>query len=289
MDFIKALLQDFEGTLLSTYQQVTELLIQRVPDLLAAAMLLLLGYITAKLLSWVTRVIFRRTEHLVRRKTAGDLNHPVASSALPRVAGVFVFWIILIFFFTATANLLNFKVLETIFITLLNFVPKLLLAVAIIFAGLVLSRVLASMLRTTHWLGNIQQTKLATFALQVAVMFTAFVLGLAQVGIHISFLIDIFIVCIGLFLLGFAIAFGFGAKSFVANAIATEVAKKKLTIGAHITCDNISGEVIEIGANYIIIDSKEGQVMLPAAKLLDHPVLVEKDASDGSLLSGFLK
>ena len=109
-----------------------------------------------------------------------------------------------------------------------------------------------------------KQSELLGTSVQVAVFFTAVVIGVEQLGINIHFFTQFFIVTSAILLFGFSLAFGLGAKDLIGNIIGSQQAQKIIRIGDEIAIDDIEGVVIEISSTALILETEAGRTTLPA-------------------------
>lgn len=113
------------------------------PQVLAAIVILAVGWLVAALVSWVVRRLLHRVglDERIARSVGGDGGTSTATSIASAT-----FWIIMLLAVVAALEALAFEVvtepLSNVVSTLLGFVPHLIAAVAILFIGYVIARVL---------------------------------------------------------------------------------------------------------------------------------------------------
>ena len=96
--------ETFEQTFVSFWDAS----VQFLPDLLGALLLLLVGWIAARLVRAVIRRLGRKLSELIATWAARIGITPMTSWPLDRLLAEAAFWLIIIFFVTAAADVLNF-------------------------------------------------------------------------------------------------------------------------------------------------------------------------------------
>jgi hypothetical protein len=88
--------------------------------------------------------------------------------------------------------------------------------------------------------------------------------ALSQAGIEISIISTHMYIIIGSLALTFVIAFGWGAKEVVADLLKNYYNRGVINIGDTISYKDINGEVSKITKTSILIDTKDGTVVIPS-------------------------
>lgn len=267
---VSPLLIDWKEVLNDTYQDFFAVLAERLPQLIGAFALLILGWIIARTLRTLShKIIYTLDAMLLKTGTDRALG---ASQFKPYAhwIGNIIYWSVLLFFVAASANLLQWKVLTNLATTILAYLPNLLTGLLIILAGFSLSNFARSaVLSAAHSAAISQANLLATLA-QCAIVFTAIVIGVEQLGINIAFLTTALIVISAVLLSGISLAFGLGAKEYVANIIGAQTAKKLYRSGQQLKITGITGELLEITPTTIVLDTQDGKATIPAKFINSH-------------------
>ena len=104
----------------------------------------------------------------------------------------------------------------------------------------------------------------------------AAVMALEQLGLHGRVLELILAVTLGSVLAAAGLAFALGARTAVANIVAARYVTQLCQLGQEVRIDGVQGTVVEITSTAVIIESKEGRVIVPAARFHEgSPVLIE--------------
>lgn len=272
---------DWQGTLVETYQEFTRQAIDHIPLLLGALVLLFAGWVMACILRLLARKLIRGLDVLLLRaaQKRGLQQSPVRSYA--RLGGDIVFWSVLLFFVAASANMLDWKIFSGVASALLTYLPNVLTGLLIILAGFALSGVARSAVAGTAESTGIAQGDLLARIAQVTVVLTAMVIGVEQLGINVAFLTTTLIVVAGVLLGGAALAFGLGAKHFVANVIGVQTARKHYQAGQLIKLGEVEGYLLEITPTLVILDTKQGRAAVPAKLFHEQVSEVIADGPEG--------
>jgi small-conductance mechanosensitive channel len=175
-----------------------------------------------------------------------------------------LFWVVLLLFVTAATEALGLPVLATWLAGVSYYLPRVLVAVLIIFAGL-----LAGNLARDAVIGAAGAARLAygSFlgkAVQSVILLIAVVTGVDQLGIESRFLTATITIVIAAIIGGVALAFGLGSRTAVSNIIAAHYLRQIYRVGHTVKVGNVHGKIVEITATAVIIESSDGRVLVPA-------------------------
>ena len=107
--------------------------------LLSAAVLLALGWLLGLLMRVVVSRLFRALGRVLPGRLRHGLHRPDLESKVSGVIGLIVFWAVVLFFVAAAANVLGLPVLGASLTGIGLYVPRLIGAVLIVVAGLIVS------------------------------------------------------------------------------------------------------------------------------------------------------
>lgn len=273
---------DWQSALIETYQEFTHQAIAYLPQLLGALVLLLVGWMMAWLLRLLARKLIRGLDLLLLRTAQKRGVEQSRVRSYTKLGGDIVFWSTLLFFVAASANMLEWKIFSGLTSALLTYLPNALTGLLIILVGFVLSNVARAAVLGTAESTGIAQAELLARITQVTVALTAMVIGVDQLGINVAFLTTTLIVVAGVFLGGIALAFGLGAKHFVANVIGVQTARKYYQLGELIKVGDFEGYLLEITPTLVILDTKQGRAAVPAKLFHEQVSEVIAETSEGS-------
>lgn len=280
---------DWQGALFDAYLETSRQAINYIPQILGALVLLIAGGLVAWILRLLSRKLIRGFEVLLLRAAQKRGLQQSSDRSYARLGGDIVFWSVLLFFVAASANMLDWKIFSDVANTLLTYLPNILTGLLIILTGFALSGVARSAVASTAESTGLAQADLLARITQVTVVLTAMVIGVEQLGINVAFFTTTLIVVAGVLLGGAALAFGLGAKHFVANVIGVQTARKHFQQGQLIKIGQVEGYLLEITPTMVILDTKLGKAAVPAKLFHEQVSEVVADTPDaGSSLIGNL-
>ena len=253
-------------TLTSTIARVAGRILDFLPTVLGAAFILLVGWFFAWLLSYTGR-------HLVEiglrnlsksRPLRTRFLRSIDQQSISRVVGKTIFWMVLLFFLTVALETLGLSAVSNVIGYITAYIPRLLAGLAIVFAGVwigELARVFSSRLAASSGLGR---SDLLGRLAQFVVILLSVIIASEQLGIDNTILITLTITIIAGLLGAAALAFGLGAKRTAANIIAVHYLRRDYAVGESVSIDDVEGTITDISATAVKLDSKQGQVMIPA-------------------------
>jgi hypothetical protein len=160
---------------------------------------------------------------------------------------------------------------------IVRYLPLLVSGLLIVLAGFIVSSLVRDLVTSAMASSGMSQGDAVGRLIQVIILFTAIVIGTDQAGINVSFLSMISAIILAATLGSVALAFGLGARSYVANLIAAHYLRKDLRSGDRIRFGDIQGAIIEVNNSRMILDTDLGRVSIPASLLEQQSFIVEKD------------
>ncbi|MDH3241344.1 MAG: hypothetical protein OEO83_11835 [Alphaproteobacteria bacterium] len=266
-------------------QQLTriwEALLALLPQIVLAIFLVVVGYFVARLLRSVTVRIVHTLSH-----AAGTVTHRVGialqgpTETTLRVLGALVFWTVLLLFIAIAANNLGLRMFAGWLDQIVNHLPQVVSGILIIFAGAVLSGIARdSAVAACKGLPAAQTRSIARGA-QIATLLILVIVGLDQIGIDLAAVIMVLAIVLASILGGLAIAFGLGARTYVSNLIGARHLGPDFHNGARIRFGETVGTIAELTSVAVILETKEGRQIIPAAQFLEASTLILEREDDG--------
>lgn len=236
-------------------------IINSYPEL-AAVGVLLLGTVLGQIASILARRILAGTDRVAAR--FGGRQRALFSPAVQQTASVTAFVAVLAVAVVVAVRLLDIDQLSAWLDVVLAYVPRLVLGLVIIGAGIVLGTLVRNLCANLVTQGD--ANALLPRLTQVVLVLIALVTGLQQFGIDISFITQLSLIVLGAVLGGLSIAFALGSRQYVANLMAqSELAR--YAIGDRLRIDEDEGEIVEIHRTGLMLATAEGLVAIPAARL----------------------
>ncbi len=247
-------------------RNVSENLTRYAPALLGAAALLLAGWLVGRVLAWLARrginALLTRLSHQPTLRQAIETSG--TGNQLPVIIGSIVFWIVLVFFAAAAMETLGLPVVTASLSRVAYYLPNLLAALLIVFAGLIAAKLIGSAVaRGAANTGMAFGPGIAATA-RGTVLLVAFVVAIEQVGIKADLLIVIVAVVVGAALTGAGLAFGLGARTAVSNIISSYYVAQAYSVGQIVRLGDIEGKIVQTTPTAVFVAGPDGRVMIPA-------------------------
>jgi len=109
----------------------------------------------------------------------------------------------------------------------------------------------------------------------------ALLLGLNQLGLDVSLFADIIILAVAALFGSAAVAFGIGAADAVRNVMASHYVRKTYRNGLRVRVQGLEGEILEMTPVAVILETPEGEAMIPARHFLESASLVIEEQEPG--------
>jgi len=256
---------NWQKSLIVTYEEFATQFITFAPHLIAAVALLVVGWFVAHGLRIVTKKLIGSFDALFNRvaKTDGVRQKKIKHSYAIIISRV-VFWTVIIFFLSATSNILGWKMFSNWMSSVITYLPNLITGLVIILGGFLLGNVAKSGVISAAHSTEIEQSEILARIVQIIILFTTFVIGIEQIGINLYFLTNTLIVVLGVLTAGAAIAFGLGAKTLIANIIGAQYIQKHCRISEKLQIGDVTGNITEVTQTSIVIETETGRAVIPA-------------------------
>ncbi|MGB5539601.1 MAG: mechanosensitive ion channel domain-containing protein [Gammaproteobacteria bacterium] len=265
-------LQEWTATLAASVRRVAFQILEYLPSILGAVVLLLVGWGVARLLRYTTEKITEKT--LVRlahtRPMDTRIKQPQSYSAAPRIASRIVFWVTMLFFILAAAEVLELEVISGLLGGITSYLPRLLAGLLILFIGLWFGEATRAVLTRTSIRAGVEQGEILGRLGQVLVLLVVFSVAAGQIGIDNTVLVALVATLFGVTLGAIALAFAFGAKTTIANMLGAQSIAQAYQAGDTIRIGDIEGKVLRITRTSLVLETRDGQALIPAKRFSEE-------------------
>jgi small-conductance mechanosensitive channel len=241
--------------------------------LLGTASVLVLGWLIAIALRAIVRRGVRRLQSRLPADTTrvalgtGKAGERDAGDAL----GTGVYWLVWLTTILLAVEALGLPALSTWLGGLASHMPKVLIAFAIAFAGIVGGRVAGAALQRVVAPMAGENAGRVGRGLQVTVVVIALLVAADQVGLDISLITTVLLAVLGSALFGAGLAFGLGARGVMRNILAMHYVTKEYRVGNVVRIDNTEGRIIRTTPTSVVIECPDGEVEIPGQHFTDRP------------------
>ena len=173
-------------------------------------------------------------------------------------------------FAAAALDRLELPVVAGFLVQLTGYLPKVFIAVLILFAGIAGGRFARQAATSALSSANIGGAELIGRLAQTPIVVVAAGMAADQVGVDSTFPMLIIAVGLGTVLGGMALAFGIGPGPVVANIIASYYVRQMYHAVLDVRIGTHEGRIIEIGPATVALDTAEGRLQVPCRRFIDE-------------------
>ena len=257
-------LDDTTNQILSSLTQWKLSLISALPNLVTALIILILGWGLAWALRRVVRGIFRR---LAMRIPSGAgraaWSEAVEDNDVGNIAAGGVYWLVLLITAMVAIDALDIAVFSRWVGAFASYLPRLALAAALLFAGIVAGRLARkAIVKTAVRLPVSQARGLARFA-QLAIVIATGLVAAERLGLDVSLLSATFMILVAATLAAAALAFGLGARELVADILAMHYVNKSHRVGQRVRLGPDEGRIVRTSRTAVMLETADGEISIP--------------------------
>ena len=117
-------------------------------------------------------------------------------------------------------------------------------------------------------------SKLVSSIVFYIIMIFVTITAVNQAGIDTSIITNNFTLILGAFLLAFALAFGLGSKTIVADLLKTFYARKNYAVGDRIKMNTIEGTIESIDSIFVTLKTENGKLVIPIKEITENRIEV---------------
>ena len=190
--------------------------VQATLDLLPRAVLMisivLVGWLIASVLRFITRTVLARLGfgRLCARQGLTDMLRAADLPEPERLVAAIVFWIVWIGFMLSAVDELGLTAVRGMIDDFVEFVPRLLVAIAILVVGFVFANVAWRATQLAAVNARVPSPRVLSGTVRALVMLLTGAMALDQIAVARTIVLTAFAIAFGALMLGLAIAFGVG-------------------------------------------------------------------------------
>jgi small-conductance mechanosensitive channel len=273
---------DWSEPIVAASARMLQNFLEFLPSFAGGIAILVVGWLVARLARGLTIKLFGGVDRfsgyvgIDRVFPTGHL-----SDAAAQIIASIVFWIIILVFLTSATSLLGLTMFSGWLDRMVAHLPNILSGALIIFAGVVFGNLANDAVQTAVRTVSQRQRVLLGRSAQAFTLATMVVIGMDQIGIDITLLITVIAVVIGAALGGLSIAFSLGSRTLVSNLIGARYLSNDHRVGETIRVGDMEGTIIEISTVAVVLDTKDGRLVVPAKIFGEQPsLLLEKEVQN---------
>ena len=263
------------SALQSAFQPVVNL----IPSIVAMIGVLAVGYVVARLIARGVNALGERigldgasdrsglTESMQKVGIQRDLSAIVAN---------LVFWMLMCVFLVAAFNLLHLPSLSAATQKLVDYIPSLLAATAVVLIGLLIASFLRGVIATAaDRIGISYADRLATSAYYILALMT-FIAAFDQLQIQFALLNQLILIAFGGLALGVGLSVGLGGRDVVGGIMAGYYVRQRMESGDSVTVAGLEGVVRDVGPVATVVETTVNGLShrhtVPNTKMLNEAV-----------------
>ena len=261
-------MEDASNWMQDVSQAASRLIVQFVeflPNLLLAILLVLVGWLIARTVRSGGVHLANWVNGFLERRLGPDRARPLTlSRAGIRLIGNVTFWIIMLIFVTSATRILGLQAFSAWLDRVVVYLPTLIAGGLIILVGVLISTLARDLTTATVASAGIAHAELFGRIMYAAILATALILGINQIGVDVSLLVVLIAVVVGAAAGGMSLAFALGSRSLVGNLIGSHYLQQHYQPGQLVRMNNIEGEIVEITPVGVVLATKEGKAIIPS-------------------------
>jgi small-conductance mechanosensitive channel len=276
---VTTMVANSKDAVLDSFGQAFHQVIQLAPKVLVMVVVLVVGYIAARLIG---QAIGKLSEKIglqtaaQRSGLAQSMQHMGIKRGVPAIVGTIVFWLLMCVFVMASFNILGLEKLSQAMQSLVDYIPKVLVATVLIVIGLLVASFLRGLIATSaDRVGISYAGPLASACYYVLALLT-FMAAFDQLGINFKLLDNLIMIAFGGLAVGVGLSFGLGGRDVMAGVLAGYYVRQRLQAGDRVTVGGLEGQVREVGPVATVVETEEGGLLsrhtIPNTKMLNEAV-----------------
>ena len=263
--------------------RVARVFFEFLPSVLGSIALLVVGWFVARLLRSAARKLAERILERLSRQRIARMNaidaraqQSQAYKSVPIVIGAIVYFTVLLFFVAAAIEALGLPAISNVLSLVTAYLPRVLAAALIVFVGLWIGDFVNTLLQSASGAIDVSYAPAIGRSLQILIGIVFLIIAVGQLGIDSSVLVITLAIVFSSTFGAAALAFGLGARTTVSNIIAARYVRKQYRAGDTIHIGELQGRVTEITDTAVMLESSEGNIMVPAVRFAEDASLLVK-------------
>jgi small-conductance mechanosensitive channel len=246
-----------------------------ISNFISAVLILGIGWLIAKGVAFVLKSFFSKIglDKLGEKiKDMELLRKYDFDFKLSHIISTVVYVLIMLFLSVSAADTLGVPAISNMFLMLVNFIPKLIVAIMMTLLGLFVSDLARKFVETLCKSFNISSGKLISMAVFFFLGFISIILALGQAGINTNLLESSFNIILAALALAFSVGYGLASKDILVNILSSIYSRKKYSIGDLVEIQGVKGTITTIDNTNIILESDGIKTSFPLKVLQSEKV-----------------
>lgn len=270
----------FEVTL-SSLKAFGEGIMSALPNIIGAIFIILIGWMIAKVLSKGIKKVLKAVkldEKLYSLNKDKIVDDEMISKIKPtKIVEKFIYWIVLLLFFISASDILGWNVVSIEIGKLINFLPKIFIALIIFAIGYFIASIVRNVIKTSLSTIGLEYSKMLSNIVFYIILVILTISAINQIGIDTTLITSNIVIILAAVLATLAISFGFASKDFLANILSTYYAKNNFKVGQTIKIGNTNGTIVKLDKIQVVLKTDTGKTVLSSKELISNKVDIIKE------------
>lgn len=266
---------DIKQILINTFSKLIEQSSTFISNLISAVLILTIGWVVARVAAFLFKSFFSRVgvDKLGEKiQNMEMLRKYQLDFKLSQVLSQIVFILIMLFLSVSAADTLGVPAISNMFMMLVDFIPKLGVAIMMTLLGLFVSDLARKFVETLCKSFNIAAGKLISMGVFFFLSFISVILALGQAGINTKLLESSFNIMVAGLVLAFSIGYGIASKEILLNILSSIYSRKKFREGDIVEIQGVKGTIIRMDNTTLVLSSEGNEVSFPLRVLQTEKV-----------------
>jgi len=235
---------------------------------LGAVAVMVVGLVVARLAQRAIRRSLASLDGWLSRYSSSDSGW-ITPASVATISGA-SFWLVVLLAVVVSLRMLGIGEFSVLVEDVTSFVPRLLIAIVIVGAGHLFGLLARALV--VRMSDAIEPDSNIPLLIHGAILIVSLLIALQQVGVNITFITQLVLTLVVVFLGGLTLAFALGARIHVSNLLGRNELKRYV-VGERIRIDDIEGAIVHIHSTGVDIATAAGVVSVPASRFAEVAVL----------------
>lgn len=242
-----------------------------LPLILGGMIVLGVGLVVAMIVRRLAAHLFRAVGVdviLSRAGIGGDESKPILrpSGLLARI----LYWTIVFTVVMTVFDMLGLEAASYLLRRMLEWIPRMLLVMALLTLGLYVSNVLADAAERIAASARLQSARAIGLAVRMALLVLVVLTIMQQLGIGVEGLVNVFLVVLSTLAVAAGLALGLGGRELVSDLLAGQALRTMLVPGRELVWESRSVTVRRVRATHTELQAGDRLIMVPNSQLANR-------------------
>lgn len=264
-----------QASFMKAFGQITSM----APSVIAMVVLLVVGYFLAKVLDRAVSALCQSVglqNAAERTGLAASMKQVGIAKSVPAVVGRIVFWLTMCIFLSAVFRVLELTKFSEAVDSLVGYVPKLLIATAIVIIGLLVATFVRGVVATSADRVGISYAEYLANGCYYILALMTFLAAAEKLDINFKLFEQMILIAFSALALGFGLALGLGGREVMGGILAGYYTRQRLQNGDRVTVAGMEGVVRDVGPTATTVETFEDGMLnrhsVPNVKMINEAV-----------------